>query len=115
MKAKPRSPGWSLRDYAELVTRGDRSMDSKYRAVRCNLPWTLHQLDFETQKGILSVAPAEPHTVGRPHRRHRAKLRRTPRPRMSALERRAGTVPRQSLAAHLSSSRGTSLARWPEM
>ena len=48
---------FSLADYAGLAQRKDLSTDSIYRAVVCDLPRCLHQLDAETQRRILSKAP----------------------------------------------------------
>ena len=48
---------FSLADYAALAQRKDLSIDSIYRAIVCNLPRCLHQLDAETQRRILNKAP----------------------------------------------------------
>ena len=49
---------FSLADYAQLAQRKDLSVDSIYRAIVCDLPRSLHQLDAETQRRILSKAPS---------------------------------------------------------
>ncbi|MCY4351347.1 MAG: hypothetical protein OXC25_16020 [Thiotrichales bacterium] len=54
---KTGSEPFSLADYARLAQAKHLSADSIYRAIVCNLPRTLHQLDAETQRRILSKAP----------------------------------------------------------
>ena len=53
---------FSLADYAALAQGKDLSVDSIYRAIVCNLPRCLHQLDAETQRRILNNAPPLGHT-----------------------------------------------------
>ena len=54
---KTDSMPFSLADYAEMTQASHLSTDSIYRAVVCNLPRTLHQLNAEKQRQILSKAP----------------------------------------------------------
>ena len=59
--AQPKDP-FSLADYARLPQAGHLSPEAVYRAIVCDLPRCLHQLDAETQQRILSRAPPLTHT-----------------------------------------------------
>lgn len=56
------SEPFSLADYAKLAQTQDLSAESIYRAIVCDLPRSLHQLDAEAQRRILSKAPPLSHT-----------------------------------------------------
>ena len=47
---KTGSEPFSLADYAKLTQTKHLSADSIYRAIVCDLPRSLHQLDGETQR-----------------------------------------------------------------
>lgn len=59
---KTGSEPFSLADYARLAQTKHLSAESIYRAIVCDLPRSLHQLDAEAQRRILSKAPPLSHT-----------------------------------------------------
>ena len=57
-----RNEPFSLANYALMTQAKHLSAGSIYRAIVCNLPRTLHQLDASVQRQILKKAPPLQHT-----------------------------------------------------